>query len=78
VWNDADSRIEMHVMSLKDQTVHVAGREFHFATGETLHTENSHKFTLPAFTELAASAGWTVEQEWSSAGPAFGMVLLRA
>jgi dimethylhistidine N-methyltransferase len=78
VWNDAESRIEMHLMSLKDQTVHVAGRVFRFAAGETLHTENSHKFTLEGFAALAASAGWEVEEQWSSAAPAFGMVLLRA
>jgi uncharacterized SAM-dependent methyltransferase len=78
IWNDAESRIEMHLMSLKDQTVHVAGRAFHFAAGETLHTENSHKFTLDGFAGLAASAGWQVEQQWASTSPAFGMVLLRA
>ncbi len=78
VWNDVDSRIEMHLMSLRDQTVHVAGRAFRFAAGETLHTENSHKFTLEGFAGLAASAGWQVEQQWASAAPAFGMVLLRA
>ena len=77
IWNAADSRIEMHLMSLRDQTVHVAGRAFRFATGETLHTENSHKFTLDGIAKLAASAGWTVEQQWASEAPAFGMVLLR-
>ncbi|WP_293678223.1 ergothioneine biosynthesis protein EgtB [uncultured Phenylobacterium sp.] len=78
VWNAADSRIEMHLVSLKHQTVHVAGRAFQFAMGETLHTENSHKFTLEGMAALAASAGWRVEREWASAQPAFGMVLLRA
>jgi dimethylhistidine N-methyltransferase len=77
VWNDAESRIEMHLMSLKDQTVHAAGRAFHFAAGETIHTENSCKFTIPRFAALAAEAGWTLEQQWVSPEPAFGMVLLR-
>ncbi|WP_293907179.1 ergothioneine biosynthesis protein EgtB [Phenylobacterium sp.] len=78
VWNAVDSRMEMHLLSLSDQTVQVAGRAFHFAAGETLHTENSHKFTLDGFARLAASAGWTLERQWASEAPAFGMVLLRA
>jgi uncharacterized SAM-dependent methyltransferase len=77
VWNAADSRIEMHLVSLRDQTVRVAGRTFQFAEGETIHTENSHKFTMDGIAKLAASAGWTVEQQWASQAPAFGMVLLR-
>jgi dimethylhistidine N-methyltransferase len=78
VWNAAESRIEMHLVSLRDQTVHVAHRAFAFAAGETLHTENSYKFTVERFSKLAESAGWTLEQDWVSADPAFGMVLLRA
>jgi uncharacterized SAM-dependent methyltransferase len=78
VWNAAESRIEMHLVSLKDQAVHVAGRAFRFAAGETLHTENSYKLTLAGFTALAAQAGWRVEQRWESPAPAFAMVLLRA
>ncbi|HET6971493.1 MAG TPA: L-histidine N(alpha)-methyltransferase, partial [Phenylobacterium sp.] len=78
VWNDAESRIEMHLMSLRDQTVRAAGRAFHFAAGETIHTENSYKFTIPRFAKLADDAGWTLEQEWVSPAPAFGMVLLRS
>ena len=78
IWNDAESRIEMHLMSLKDQDVHVAGGRFHFARGETIHTENSCKFTVEGFADLAASAGWTQERWWVSETPAFAMVLLRA
>jgi dimethylhistidine N-methyltransferase len=77
VWNDAESRIEMHLMSLRDQTAHAAGRTFHFAAGETIHTENSHKFTIPRLAALAEAAGWTLEQQWVSPDPAFAMVLLR-
>jgi len=77
-WNAADSRIEMHLESLRDQTVKVAGRVFHFAQGETLHTENSCKFTVEGFAGLAAAAGWRLERAWDSAQPAFALVLLRA
>jgi dimethylhistidine N-methyltransferase len=78
VWNPVESRIEMHLESLKDQTVHVVGRPFHFRAGETLHTENSHKFTLDGFAALAAEAGWTLEESWVNGEPAFAVVLLRA
>jgi dimethylhistidine N-methyltransferase len=77
-WNARASRIEMHLESLEDQVVRVAGRRVRFRAGETLHTENSHKFTLDGFAELAGSAGWTAERRWTSVHPAFGVVLLRA
>ena len=57
VWNPRDSRIEMHLESLRDQKVRVAGRSFAFAKGETIHTENSAKFTVARFAELAEKAG---------------------
>jgi dimethylhistidine N-methyltransferase len=78
VWHAAESRIEMHLVSLKDQEVHVAGGSFAFAAGETLHTENSYKFTVDGFGRLAARTGWRLEREWVSPTPAFAMVLLRA
>ncbi|WP_309606940.1 ergothioneine biosynthesis protein EgtB [Phenylobacterium sp.] len=78
VWNTAGSRIEMHLDSLRDQTVRVAGQSFRFDRGESLHTENSHKFTVAGFAALAKSAGWNLEQTWLSEAPAFAMVSLRA
>ncbi|MBS0333817.1 MAG: ergothioneine biosynthesis protein EgtB [Proteobacteria bacterium] len=78
IWNPEASRIEMHLESLKDQRVRVAGRTFRFATGETLHTENSGKFTVDGFARLAARAGWTLEASWVSAEPAFAVVSLMA
>ena len=78
VWNPAESRMEMHLDSLADQTVRVAGRSFRFAKGETLHTENSHKFTIDGFAALAKSAGWSLEQTWLSKAPAFAVVSLLA
>ena len=70
--------MEMHLVSRRDQVVHVAGTAFHFAAGESLHTENSYKFTVEGFGKLAAAAGWKLERQWESADPAFAMVLLRA
>jgi len=76
VWNEAEGRVEMHLVSLKDQVVTVAGRRFGFAAGETLHTENSYKFTLEGFAELAGAAGWRLERWWACAHPAFAIVSL--
>ena len=77
-WNAQESRIEMHLESLRDQWVEVAGRRFHFAAGETLHTENSYKFTVEGVSRLAEAAGWRLERRWTSAHPAFAVVLLQA
>ena len=77
VWNAAESRIEMHLRSRREQEVAVAGRRFGFAAGETLHTENSYKFTVEGFARLASEAGWRLEQAWTEAQPAFAVVLLR-
>ena len=68
----------MHLVSRKDQDVQVAGRRFHFAAGETIHTENSHKFTPERLEALAGKAGWKMERRWISAASAFGIFLLSA
>jgi dimethylhistidine N-methyltransferase len=78
VWNAEASRIEMHLESLRDQTATVAGRRFVFAAGETIHTENSCKYTPEAFAALAAEAGWRVQCSWISPRPQFAVILLRA
>jgi dimethylhistidine N-methyltransferase len=70
VYNEQEHRIEMHLVSEKDQTVRLGGREFHFAEGEKIISEYSYKHTLEGFTELAVSAGfrranvWTDPQQW--------------
>ncbi|ASP32127.1 L-histidine N(alpha)-methyltransferase [Labrenzia sp. VG12] len=60
IWNDLESRIEMHLESRSDQTVLVAGNEIAFRRGETIHTENSHKYSEDAFQEIAQLGGWKV------------------
>jgi dimethylhistidine N-methyltransferase len=76
LWNKTMSRIEMHLLSHEDQNVWVAGREFHFARGETVHTEISHKYTLGSFAGLARDAGWNVLRSWQCPPPEFALVLL--
>lgn len=78
VWNVDASRIEMHLESVKEQTAHVAGRAFRFAAGETIHTENSYKFTVSGLEQLAGQAGWKLERAWTSPAPSFAVALLRA
>jgi dimethylhistidine N-methyltransferase len=78
IWNADESRIEMHLESLKDQRVRLAGSVFTFAKGETIHTENSAKFTVERFATLAQKAGWTLETSWLSEAPAFAVVSLLA
>ena len=77
VWNAEYERIEMHLVSRKAQQVRVAGRTFTFRQGERLHTENSHKFTVQSFTELAAAAGWQVNHQWISEAPQVALFCLR-
>jgi dimethylhistidine N-methyltransferase len=69
LWNAALNRMEMHLVSRKDQIVNAAGKTFAFRRGERLHTENSHKFTVAMFTRLAAEAGWSANKIWISDAP---------
>lgn len=63
-YNDALRRIEMHLVATRAMTVTVAGRPFEFTEGESIHTENSHKYSVADFRELATSAGLLSRQVW--------------
>jgi len=76
VWNAEKSRMEMYLVSSKAQTVHLAGRSFAFEAGDVIHTENSHKFTLASFRDLAERAGWRVEHAWIAKENPFALLLL--
>ena len=77
-WNPVESRMEMHLMSLRSQTVQVQSRRFHFAAGETIHTENSYKYSREAFASLANGAGWHVETLWTDPAALFSVQYLTA
>lgn len=64
-YNESMQRIEMYLVSLRRQTVRVAGYDFRFDEGETIHTENSHKFTVEGFREIAAAAGFRPGPVWT-------------
>ena len=76
VWNVELTRMEMHLVSRANQIVNAAKHTFAFKAGERLHTENSHKFTIQSFADLAAQAGWSVSREWISATPQFAFFRL--
>jgi uncharacterized SAM-dependent methyltransferase len=64
VWNSHSSRIEMHLVSLRKQTVALAGEVLEFAAGEHIVTEHCHKYTVNGFASQAARAGWRADTNW--------------
>lgn len=77
-YDPVRGRIEMHLESLRWQTVHLAGRHFTFAAGERIHTENSCKYGVDEFAVLASEAGFRPEAAWTDALQLFSVHLLRA
>lgn len=73
IYDPREGRIEMHLVSIKDQAASVRGRWFRFLAGETIHTENSYKYTISQFLDLARSAGWLPGRVWRDAGNLFGV-----
>jgi dimethylhistidine N-methyltransferase len=76
-YNVENHRIEMHLESLKAQRVTVAGRTFAFEKGETIHTENSYKYTVESFRALAELAGWRPVATWTDERGYFSMHALK-
>lgn len=75
-WNDKLERIEMHMISRVHQSVTVADKQYIFAAGESLHTENSHKFIKKRLENLATEAGWNMSKFWVDADELFAVSLL--
>ncbi len=67
----------MHIVSLAAQTVRVLDRDFRFAEGERIHTENSHKYSVSQFQALAKAGGWRPAAVWTDAEKLFSLHLLR-
>jgi len=64
VFNEQESRIEMHLVSQKKQTVRINQQSFQFDKHENIHTENSYKYSLESFQALARRAGFACRQSW--------------
>lgn len=73
VWNEREGRIEMHLISTRAQVVKLLGRVFRFASGESIHTENSYKYTIEDFRDLAGAAGWRPGRLWTDDAHVFSV-----
>ncbi|MBW4331049.1 L-histidine N(alpha)-methyltransferase [Stakelama sp. CBK3Z-3] len=78
VWNADIERIEMHLEAQRDIAFTVNGRPFDLAKGETIHTENSHKYTPSGARLLLRSGGWTPVAEWTDDDDSFALILAEA
>jgi dimethylhistidine N-methyltransferase len=78
IYNRERHRIEMHLVSRKPQTVRMLGTSFSFRPGESIHTENSYKYSIERFAALARDAGWRVRESWTDANAMFSVHALVA
>jgi dimethylhistidine N-methyltransferase len=77
-WNDILSRIEMHLVATRDVRFTIFGREFTFAQGSSIHTENSHKYGHRGARVLLLAGGWTPLAEWTDPAGDFAVILAAA
>ena len=75
-WNVRASRIEMHLVARRDQTISLAGRKIAFDAGESIHTESSRKYRPADLDALAEAAGWRVDRLLTDADARFAVALL--
>lgn len=78
VWNARRGRIEMHLEALSDMAFSVAGRSFAMRSGETIHTENSHKYSLRGACDLMLAGGWAPVMHFSDPNDQFMVMLANA
>lgn len=76
LWNDDHRRMEMHLVSKRDQVVHLGGRSVRIARGEHLRTEYCHKYTLDSFEQLALESGLAITHVWRDPAKLFGVLML--
>lgn len=77
-YNEKVQRIEMHLVSKKDQRVRCNGSYIELSAGETIHTENSYKYTIEGFAALAGLAGLALRQSWLDPDRLFSVHYLSA
>ena len=76
-YSAAARRVELYLRSLADQDVHIGARKFRFAEGELIHTENSYKYPIPEFRDLAARGGFDAVETWTDSADLFSVHYLR-
>ena len=65
IYDPREGRVEMHIVSIRNQAVRIRDLWFRFSAGETIHTENSYKYSIPQFQDIACSAGWLPGRVWT-------------
>ena len=78
IWNDIYARVEMHLVAACDMDFTVDGHDYHMAAGETIHSENSHKYGARDANLLLRASGWTPVATWDDTDPAFALILAQA
>lgn len=73
IWNDMLGRIEMHLVALDTVSFRAAGHSFQIPRGETIHTENSYKYTKQEARLLARAGGWEPLVEWTDSDGLFAL-----
>ena len=74
-WNEILSRIEIHLVATRDLRFDISSREFSFASGSSIHVENSHKYGPRSGRVLLLAGGWTPIAEWSDPAGDFAEIL---
>jgi dimethylhistidine N-methyltransferase len=75
-YNSAKNRIEMHLVCRQETSITIDGQAIHFVQDETIHTENSYKYTLQSLEQLASKAGFEMLRMWTDQRAYFGVFLL--
>ena len=75
-YNESLGRVEMHLVSMISQVVHIRGKQIHFEGGESIHTENSYKYTPESFIALTSDAGFRSRRLWTDTSNYFGVFFL--
>lgn len=73
IYDPAKGRVEMHLVSVRDQQVHICDRSFRFKPNESIHTENSYKYGLEQFRDVARASGWQPARVWCDIGEQFSV-----
>ena len=77
-WHDMNGRVEMHLVAKRDTSFTIDGQRFSFVAGESIHTENSHKYGPRGARLLLLAGGWTPLAEWTDEAGDFALILAEA